>query len=312
MNLDVKTLFDVVLTMIVPVIGGFVATKAKILGDEYPKKLSHLVLYVFQPFLLASAVLGSEYSPKKALSGLTVLIIGVIAHALAALVAFLLSSAFRDKGVGRIVEHSIIFGNTGFFGIPVIRAVYGEEGVFYTGFFVIIFNVVLWSYGNLVLKRATSDIKISPLKIIFNAGTIPCTIGLLLYFLRVPIYPPIITGMKSIGSACTPLSMVIIGSLFARVPIKNLLRNWQACVACVSKLFIVPIVTAIVLKLLCFPEYFAVFGALMMSLPSAASTAMFAQNYDLNSELAAEIVGLCTVLSIVTIPLVGQIINFIV
>lgn len=313
MKLDVKTLFDVVITMLVPVIGGFVATKAKILTDDYPKKLSNLVLYVCQPFLLASAVLGNEYSSEKAMSGLTVILIGFIAHGLAALISFLTTVPFKkDKGVGRILEHCMVFGNVGFFGIPVIRAVYGEEGVFYTGFFIITFNIVLWSYGNLILKRASSEIKLSVKKIFFNAGSIPCVIGLILYFCRVPIYPPIVSSMKTIGASCTPLSMIIVGALLAKMPIKRLISDWQMYIGCIVKLAIIPIVTAVILKLLGFSDYFTIFGALMMALPSASSSAMFAQNYDLHPELAAETVGVSTVISVATIPLIMQLIKIIV
>lgn len=312
MKLDIKTLFDVVITMLVPVIAGFVATKAKILTDDYPKKLSNLVLYVCQPFLLASAVLGTEYSKENVKAGLTVLLIGFLVHGLAAVIAFVSTAPFKDKGLGRIMEHCILFGNVGFFGIPVIRATFGEIGVFYTGFFIITFNIVLWSYGSFVLSRASKDIKLKLTKILFNAGTIPCTIGLILYFCRIPIYPPIVSSMKTIGASCTPLSMIIVGALLARMPVKRLITDWQMYFATFMKLAVVPLATAIVLKLLGFSEYFSIFGALMMALPSASSSAMFAQKYDLHPELAAETVGVSTVISVATIPLIMQLIKIIV
>ncbi len=312
MKLDPKTLFDVVVTMLLPVMAGFIATKTKILSDDYPKKLSNLVLYVCQPFLLISVVWGTEYTAEKTKAGLLVLLIGFICHGIAAIISFFATAPIKDKGLGRIIEHCSVFGNCGFFGIPVISAVFGEIGVFYTGFFIITFNVVMWSYGTLIIGRANKEMKLSLRKIFLNAGTIPCILGLLLYLCRMPVYPPILDSMKTIGAACTPLSMIIVGTLLAKMPIKKLVTDWQMYIACVLKLTVIPVAVAFLLRTFGFSEYFSIFGALMMALPSASSSAMFAQTYDLHPELAAETVGISTIISVASIPLIMQLIKIIV
>ena len=312
MNLEIKTLFDVVLTMILPVLAGFVATKAKILSEDYPKKLSTFVLYTCQPFLLISLVWGTEYSSSKTAMGLTLFAVGFICHSIAALIAFFITLPYKDKGMGRILEHCITFGNCGFFGIPIIRAVFGESGVFYSGFFIITFNVVLWSYGNLVIGRARKEVRINLRKILLNAGTIPCFLGMALYLCRVPIYAPILKSMKTIGDACTPLSMIIVGALLARIPFKKLLSDINVYIASTVKLILTPITVALLLRLFGFSEYVCIFGALMMTLPSATSSVMFAQTYDMHPELSAHTVGISTILSVATIPLIMQLIKIIV
>ena len=57
---------------------------------------------------------------------------------------------------------------------------------------------------------------------------------------------------------------------------------------------------------------FALFGALMMALPTASSSAMFASKYDMQPELAAQTVGLTTVISVITVPVIMQAVKFVV
>jgi predicted permease len=245
-------------------------------------------------------------------SGLSMLLLGFIVHILLALIAFLITKPFKDKYTGRILEHCIVFGNVGFFGIPVVREVFGPIGAFYAGFFIISFNMMLWSYGLFVLSRSGRSMNINVKKIFLNAGTIPCTIGLILFFSGLKIYTPIIDGMKMIGDACTPLSMIIIGSMIARIPLKRILFRWQPYFVCLIKLIIAPVIVGAVLKLLGFSDTFTIFGSIMVSFPSASATAMFAQKNEIQPELAAQTVRITTILSVITVPLVMQAVKFVV
>ena len=312
MNLSFDVLLNVLIKMLIPVIGGYVVSRADILTEDYPSKLSHLVLYFSQPFLLVSSVLGVAHTKENMLSGLTILLLGFLSHGLLAVIAFVITKPFKDKQTGRILEHCMLFGNVGFFGIPVVRTIFGDIGAFYAGFFIISFNIVQWSYGVFVLSRSGKNMSISVKKIFLNAGTIPCTIGLILFFSGIKIYAPVLDGMKMIGDSCTPLSMIIVGSMIARIPIKRLIFKWQPYIVCISKLIIAPVIIGAILSLVGFSDKFALFGALMMAFPTASSSAMFASKYDLQPELAAQTVGLTTVISVITVPVIMQAVKFVV
>ena len=312
MDLGFNVLLNVLIKMLVPVIGGYVATKAKILSEDYPSKLSHLVLQVCQPFLLVSSVLGVANTRQNVTSGMKVLALGFFVHGLLSLIAFLTTKPLKNKPTGRILEHCILFGNAGFFGIPVVREVFGDIGAFYAGFFIMTFNMVLWSYGIFVLSRSGKSMSMSVKKIFFNAGTIPCAIGLVIFFSGIKVYSPVLEGMRMIGDSCTPISMIIVGSMIARIPIKKLIFRWQPYFVCLVKLVFAPVIIGAVLKLVGFSDTFALFGALMMALPTASSSAMFAQKYELEPELASQTVGVTTVISVITVPVIMQAVKFVV
>jgi len=305
------TLFNTVLEMLIPVLAGFVAVKTKLITDDFSKMLSRLVLYVAQPFLLASALMGVEYSDQNLKSGLLILLVSLIAHAVPAALAFLTTRPIKNAEEGRVSEFCMVFANVGFFGFPLLEAVYGDIGLFWGGFFIIMFNVLMWSYGVFTLARAKKSMKIGVRKIFLNAGTIPCLLGFAVWLMRFDVYPPIYTSMLRIGNSCTPLSMIIIGIMIARLPLKKLVLAPLPYLTTLVKLVVFPVIVGVVLKLCGFSEEMAVFGALMTALPTASGAAMFAETNDVAPTLAAQTVGVTTILSIATVPLIMQLVTFI-
>ena len=184
MKIDQVVLYNTLIKMVIPVLAGFTVAKIGVVKGDFAKKMSTLILYVCQPFMLATATFGSEYSDKLFKYGLIALLCGFIAHAVAAGIGFGATSFFKDNAKGRMIEHCMVFGNCGFFGFPVLKAAFGDIGLFCGGFFVIAFNTVLWSYGVFIIGRANKEMKLKFTKIFLNAGTIPCVLGFILYALR--------------------------------------------------------------------------------------------------------------------------------
>ena len=305
MKLDITTLFDSALIMFIPVLAGIAAARLGYFKDGFSKKLSAFVLNIAQPFMLVTSMLGLEYSEENLRSGLVVLLAAVIVHAAAALVALLSTCRIRDQKVRRVSEFCMIFSNCGFFGFPLLKAVYGDIGVFWGGFYVTVFNIVMWTYGVFILSRANREMKIKITKIFINNGSV-------LYILRFRFYQPVYHSMDLIGSTCTPLSMIIIGGMIAEIPVKRLISEPHVYYTSFIHLVVLPVVSGLVLKLFGFPREIAIFGALMMSLPSAAASAMFAESYDIRPDLAAQTVGISTLLSVGTVPLIMQLVNVLV
>ena len=306
---DFLTLFHAVLSILIPVLIGYVAIKARFIKEETSSAISSVVLKICNPFLLLTSVLGIEYSRENVRSGLLVLLLSLIVHVMGAVIAFLATFRLKDQKVRRVCEIGMVFANCGFFGFPLLKVVYGDIGLFWGGFYCIVFNVLIWSYGVFVLSRANPDCKIRLTKIFINGGTIPCSIGLLLYFLRIPVYPPVLASLKAIGEVCTPLSMLFVGTMIARLPLKKLVTTPLTYYTAIVKLVVLPVCAGVLLKLLGFSFQFATFGALMASLPTAAMTAMFAESYDIHPTFASQNVGVDTLLTLLTVPLVMQLVS---
>ena len=306
---DSLSLFHTIIEMLIPVAVGVILTKTGVLNDDFAKKLSVFVLYVAHPFLLVTSINAIPYSGEMIRSGALVMLAALLTHLIAIGVSTAATAPVRDRPSAYVTTCCMSFSNCGFFGFPLLKAAYGDVGVFWGSFFVVVFNLLNWSYGVFILSRANPALKLKPIKIFFNAGTIPCFIGLLIYLLRIPLYGPLTAGMERIAAVCSPVSMVIIGIMIARLPLRKLLFSFLPYYTVLMKQLVIPLLTGVLLRLVGIPFDFSVFCALMIALPAATTTAMFAENYDIRPELAAQNVGMTTVLSLFTVPLVMRLLD---
>ena len=296
------------LMMLFIILIGYAARKAGFMDGEFTEKLSGLTLCVCQPFMIISAIVSIEYSPVRLKDGLTVLMLCVFNHALFALLAKLMTCKFKDNPTRRISEFAMIFGNCGFYGFPVYRAIFGDVGVFLGSFYVLGFNILGWSYGLYIIKKGNPDAKISVKKMFLNFGTVSSLIGIAIFLLKINIPAPMMSAFKTIGDMCTPLSLFIIGSLISTIPLKKLFSNLKVYYVGSMRLIVFPVIASSVLllfRLLGVSDELIVFGSIAAAMPTASLAAMFAAKYDLEPDFAALTAGLATVASVVTIPLVA-------
>lgn len=302
---DTSVVTSTVATMFLVVIVGYAARKLKFLDGGFQKKLSDIIICIAQPFLIVSSITSIEYSDEKLRQGLYIVVMGLIIHAVTAAIAFVsaLYLKGRDEAARTITEFGILFANCGFLGIPVMKALFGDIGGFWVSFYIIVFNIVQWTYGMLILGRGRNDIKMNLRKVLVNYGTVPCLIGIVLYLLRVNIPTPIAGAMSYVGSLCTPVSMLIIGGTIATIPLKKLLTNVRVYIFCAVKLLIVPAIVILLARLFALSMEMTLVATVVSSLPTAANVAMFGEKYDIAPDYAAHAVGMVTLLSAATVPI---------
>ena len=303
-TIDIGVVTSAVLTLLFMVLTGYFIKKINVISDTMAKQMSTLVIVVGQPFMFVGALLKNEYSPELLKSGIFVMILGLGVHALLALASFFFAKLWRDRDERKILEFSMIFANCAFIGFPILEAAFGAKGLFYGSFYVISFNLFMWSYGMVVLGRGRRDIRVSPIKMILNYGTTPCLIGLALYIWQ--LKPPtfLMTGASYMGSICTPLSTFVIGALLASMPVKEIFSSWKVYLFCLIKLIALPLIVVIGAKLVGLDAEMIYLAAIMSALPTAANTAMFAEIYDIRPKLAAHAVGMSSLLSPAAVPLI--------
>lgn len=304
MVIDIKTLLFTVITMFIMVAAGFVSRKLGWLDAHTSKALSGLVLKVFQPFLIVQSILGIEYSRENLISGMTVLGVSALSIGASAVAAVFFTAWIKDKNEHRITEFCIVYSNCAFLGFPLLRVIYGDIGVFWGAFYVIVFNVTCWTYGMVILHKANPAIKINFKKMLLNYGTVPCAIGLLFYVCRIQLPSPILDAASYLGSMCTPVSMLLIGAQLTRIPLKKIFTNPKIYYYCLVKQLVLPIMVTAMLMLLGFSPSMTALGALMTALPAASNSVMFAETYDMDSRYGAHLVGLSTLFSTATIPII--------
>lgn len=301
--INMTDLINTVITLFIIILIAYAAAKAGFLDDKFTKKLSNFVICICQPFMIVGALTSVEFTPQRLLTGLEITGIGFIVMGVCAVIGYFSVKWFKDPDERKLGEYAMVFANTGFMGFPVMKALFGDEGAFYGAFFVITFHITLWTYGISIFARNRDDIKIKPLNMILNYGTVPVIIGILLYVLQVKFPTPVTSAIDMMSDLCAPLAMIIVGSIVATVPLKKLFLDGRLYYICLFRLILLPLIVGALAILVGLPDDFVYLFVTLTALPTATNAAMYAQRYDISPQFGAKISSVTTLLSTGTIPL---------
>ncbi|GEM_PF-303219 len=313
---DLSAFYSVVGTMFLMLVCGYVCRKLKIITDTSSKGLSALIIKIAQPFLIINSIATAECTTENLKLAGKVTLLGICAHAFLCVLAFGLARFIKKPDDRKIGEFVMIFANCGFLGFPVLESIYGSIGRFMGGFYIIGFHLFLWSWGIAILARGRDDIKLTWKKIIINYGTVPVTIGLIIYLLNIP-FPGFlnnavlgaVVGMgEYLSSLCTPISLLVTGALIATKPLKSLFNNLSAYYVGAVRLLVFPAIVCVIgclfAKMGLLNADLVLLLTLMSSFPAASTISMLGDLYNVSPDLASQEVGLTTLLSCATLPLV--------
>ena len=284
---------------------GYVACKKEYFDQEFGKKLSWLVVNVANPMLAISAVVNNEEQIAKKDFYVTVLL-AICFYAffliLARILPRLIGVQKSDIGVYKMMT---TFNNIGFMGLPVIAAAYGNGALIYAVPFSIMFNILCYTWG---IQTLCGGGEKGNWKRIINIGTISGIISIVLFFMQIPVPKMICSLSAGLSNLTGPLSMLVIGISIAAMELKDLFTDVKLLKFALIKLLAVPVAAMLLVcqvidnRLIC--EVFLV----MMATPAASMCAMLSQQYGGDYELAAKGVALTTILSVVTMPIVSEIV----
>ena len=189
--------------MIIITLAGYIFARIAKVTDEQQKFMSRLLLYFINPFLVLNSF-NMEFTWLKFRQLWFAAFIALILHGVMILLGLLSSKEKLDRV-------AVAFTNCGFVGIPLIRGVFGDEGVFYLMGYLIIFNVLIWTYGYYQFCGKT-NLK----KIITNPNIIAVAIGLVMFCLPFKLPELLQKPIVMIADINTPMAMLLLGILFAR------------------------------------------------------------------------------------------------
>ncbi|MBQ9921297.1 MAG: AEC family transporter [Clostridia bacterium] len=291
---------------------GIYAKKRKYIDDHSTQSLSKLLLSVTQCCLIISSF-QVDYTPELLNEGLSVTLISTVIHLSLIFLCLFIFNMVSDISKRKIYRFGTMFGNCGFLGFPVLDAMFGDIGVFYGAFFTLVFHIINWTYGVYMLSADSSKKFFDPsqLKKIINPGTVSTAIGIILFAFRIKIPSPLIDGIDMVGDMTFPLSMIVVGCLISDTKFGRIFKNPYTYYFCFLKLLFFPFIAILICKYINLPETLAYIAIVMTATPSATVTAALPEVYGGDSLLGAEIVGISTIVSMVTIPFMIYLANII-
>lgn len=288
---------------------GYLCRRIGLFGAEASKILSGIVVNVANPALILSSTINKESVIEGKELAIT-MGLAVSFYLVLLVLAEIIPRILRVKKIdGGVYKVMTVFSNIGFMGFPLLTAMYGSESLLYASLFLIPYNVLIYTYGVGALSKKEENSKQSskaiPWNKIFNIGVIACLITIILYFTRISVPKVIEDVANTLGNLTAPLSMIVIGDAMSQMKIKELLADKKLMLFTGIKLLVIPIIGLFIVKQLGLNPMLTGVCLVMLSTPVGSMTAMLAQQYDGNYELASKGVALTTLLSVITMPIVS-------
>ena len=284
------------------ILTGFVLYKKKMISDSASKDLSALVVNVCSPGL----VIVSMFNDLSQIPRENVIFVGAIS---VIFYLFLIFFGYFLVWVLKVPGHlknayvlMTVFGNTGFIGIPVALAIIGPESMVYVIVFNFLFNLTIFTFGIMLLKKDNQGKKQS-WKDYLSPGLIACIIAFAIYWFQLKLPEEIETLAGYYGNACTLLSMIVIGISLAGMKVKDMLKNRRLLVFVFIRFIAFPILLALALRPVLSDLLIREVVLLMAALPVGNFPAMLCEQYGRDPKPIAEGIVVTTILSVFTITL---------
>ena len=313
--MNFTALLNIIITLFLLMICGYICRKLGIIDNTASKNLSKLIITVGQPMMIIGALNNAPFSRENIKIAMDAFLIAIGMHVILGIAAFLLYRKGKNVNHAKLMEFGIVFTNCGFLGFPILDSIYGSSiGSFMGAFYIIAFNLFLWTWGIVILAREREDIKLTPKKAILNYGTVPCAIGIAVYLLKVFVQLPPSVGsfFNYLSNLCTPISVLITGGLLATISLKEMFKNKSLYVYSFLKLLVIPMVVCVITKLIGLNDTYIILCTVMAGLPCASTVTMLAELHDIEPGYASQTVGFTSLLTTATLPCVVLFANWVI
>ncbi|WXR62359.1 AEC family transporter [Peptostreptococcaceae bacterium AGR-M142] len=304
------TSFNQVLVILMLLFVGYFANKKEMIDIKTEKNLSTMVLYIFLPSMIIKAM-NYKFSKELMNNSLKLLFISIIIYFIAIIFSyFIIRFVNIEEKKKDIIQYILIFPNVGFMGYPIVNILYKDLGIFYTAFFNMPFNLLCWTIGIHIMSRHyKKDSKLDLKKIFLNPGFVAILIGYTLFLtgFKLPFF--IDKTLSLLGPCTTPISMIVIGSSISRVDFLSIFKDKALLKISFLRLIVIPICIFIVLKLIGLKGMMLGIPTVIMAMPAAANTVIFANKFNNDDLFASKGVVLSTLISIITIPIIMSLIS---
>lgn len=265
--------------------------------------LSKIVVNILNPLIIVNGVLGrsgGENGEKVFINlGLIVLYFIILIAA-----SFLVVRLLRVKPAqNHLYRMMTVFSNVGFMAIPLVSSVYGEECVFYVSFYILIYNILLYTYGIHLIsggKKEKPD-----LRKLMNPGVAACLVSVVIFIGNIPAPESVKSFTGYMGNAAIPMSMMLIGASIAQVNLKELLGEVKIYGFLAVKLLIIPITGALIIRNTALPAELSGIFVFMLGMPVGSIVVPLAAEFGADELCCTRGTVLSTLFSILTIPLVS-------
>lgn len=286
---------------------GWGAYKRGLVTREGAGSLSSIIINIFNPCMIISGVLNKESSYDIYMVMENLMMVALFFAVLIILSKVLTKfMRLRSEEVNSY-RLMMIFPNLGFMGIPLVRSLYGEEAVIFVAFYIVGYNLLVYSYGIILAMSSGrgSHKEALPWKKILNIGMAACFASILIFAFHIRVPDAAASFVDSMGNAAVPLSMMTVGIMVAQSDLKELVTDKKQILFSVISLLVIPLCCIPFLRLLPIsPVSYGIF-ILLIAMPVGSVVMLVEREYgSTDGSISAKSIALTSVLSVITIPVI--------
>lgn len=273
---------------------GFVSHRIGLMDHTSDKYFSTFLLKVSLPATILASAIGQDVENRAE----AFYVIG-IASALFFILPLMANVYQKITKTSDTYKLMLTYSNLGFMGMPIMEALYGQIGLFYTSIFMIIFNISVFSYGVSVIQKGAGF----DFKKLLNPGIIAAVTAIIIFVFQVPVPEPLTLLFRGVGSITSPLAMITLGSTIGGVHLASVFKDKSLYVFSLAKLVIWPLIVWFLLQFFIDSKMILGIATILMSLPVASNVTMLSLTYGGDVEVSVKGTCLSTLLSLITIPI---------
>ncbi len=310
-----KTTLIMVGIMLAYAVPGYIIIKAKAVKSDHIASFSKLLMYVCQPALTLYSFNKADFSKQLGINLLIFLGIITLVQLLFIGVFYLIFIKKMQDVRYRVTTVATTLSNCSFLGVPLLEAIFPNSPnvAVYSMMYFLSMSLLGWTLVSAIITRDKKYISVK--KILINPATLSIVISLPFFFTGFKIgfengelLGQICNMIDILGKMTTPLCMLVLGMRLATVKVKNLFNNWQQYLAVFVNQVIFPLFTLGILMLFKVDTELRWCMFIMCACPVAAVVQNYAEILGEGQDVAANMVLLGTLSSIVTLPLMALLI----
>ena len=271
---------------------------------NFSKGLSVLLVNVIIP-MLTIRTFANNFKVEELFNNAKLLGVSVIVLVISVAIGFPLAAIFsRTKGVldrnkFDVYTYSMTITNLGYFGYPLIEALFGEKMLASFMVFCIPFNMFIYTFGIYILNPN----KVFSLKKLLNIPMLSMVVGMVLGLVDIK-FPEIIKNVLASGGDCqAPVAMLLTGVVFASNNLKEMVVAGKVYLAYILKLIVIPAFAIFVLTSLKLSAELSLCIFVLISLPAGLNSIVFPEAFGGDSRTGAQICFVSTIMCVITIPI---------
>lgn len=284
---------------------GIVLAKTGVVHEKFLGEFSKIITKCLLPVLIFYSSYHGN-SREQLIRDIPVVFIAAGMYLALVVLFWGLAKILKLKGEKeKVFQALFVFGNTGFIGIPLIQALYQNEGMIYMALFSVIDQLILWTYG---IYLTDSRNKRMNLVNFVNPAAIAVVLSIICILADIRLPKVLESTLATTGQASNATCMIYLGALFFFSDIKSVLREKELYIGILIKMIVFPICFGSVLGFFHIADDMRKTMILIAGLPTMTVIPMLAKNGGNEGEYAAGITMVTLAASLFTLPLLSLII----